>query len=213
MSFVGACRYGFGSPPSSVVRPWFLATLAKKILAHDSLTEQTKRASTPASPARSSAASIPDHSLTEQTKRASTRKTSTSRTPSLPASSTTQQPSQMTILWSGRLFDARTRQVCDSAVTPDLGVQDWPGKFKRQFYYDMLANSTFVLAPRGDSRWSYRFFESLGAAAVPLVISDGLQPPFEHSIPWWRPTTTTSKISPEYQLFWQMRTIFATHPT
>lgn len=76
--------------------------------------------------------------------------------------------------------------VCSDA----FGVADKNHGFRidynetaRQQYMESL-NSTFVLIPRGDNRWSYRFSEAIGACAIPVIIADGLQLPFGELIDW-----------------------------
>ena len=62
--------------------------------------------------------------------------------------------------------------------------------------YNSLMDSVFVLVPRGDRRWSYRFSEVIGACAIPVVISDGLALPFDDLIDW----TTAAVVVPEEQV-------------
>lgn len=51
-------------------------------------------------------------------------------------------------------------------------------------FYNEHMNSVFVLVPRGDERWTYRFSEVIGAGAIPVVIADGLSLPYEEIIDW-----------------------------
>ena len=62
--------------------------------------------------------------------------------------------------------------------------------------YNALMDTVFVLVPRGDRRWSYRFSEAIGACAIPVIISDGLTLPFDELIDW----TTAAVIVPEEQV-------------
>lgn len=50
----------------------------------------------------------------------------------------------------------------------ELGRQ-FPEKAWDESYYDRLARSEFVLCPRGDCVWSYRFFEAVLCGAIPIA--------------------------------------------
>ncbi|WP_034922737.1 exostosin family protein [Gillisia sp. CAL575] len=45
----------------------------------------------------------------------------------------------------------------------------FPGKTWDRQYYNTLLNSEFVLCPSGDYIWTYRFFESILAGAIPVI--------------------------------------------
>ena len=45
----------------------------------------------------------------------------------------------------------------------------FPGKSWDHKYYEILAQSQFVLCPSGDCVWSYRFFEAILCGAIPIV--------------------------------------------
>ena len=51
-------------------------------------------------------------------------------------------------------------------------------------YRDILRQSTFVGAPRGDNLFSYRFSEAMSAGAIPVVYADGWVPPFSNVVNW-----------------------------
>ena len=42
---------------------------------------------------------------------------------------------------------------------------------------ELMTNTRFAIAPRGDCLWSYRFDEALKAGAIPVVVSDGWRIP------------------------------------
>lgn len=50
---------------------------------------------------------------------------------------------------------------------------------RRRRFAEILLRSKFVLCPRGHGTSSIRFFETLGAGRVPVVISDDWVPPFD----------------------------------
>jgi hypothetical protein len=45
----------------------------------------------------------------------------------------------------------------------------FPGKSWDEEYFKLLSQSQFVLCPKGDCLWSYRFFESILCGAIPIV--------------------------------------------
>jgi len=45
-------------------------------------------------------------------------------------------------------------------------------------YADLLRNTQFAAAPRGDCLWSYRFSEIMSAGAIPVVYANDWLPPF-----------------------------------
>ena len=47
--------------------------------------------------------------------------------------------------------------------------REFPVKSWDESYYEVLADSKFVLCPNGDFIWSYRFFESILCGAIPIV--------------------------------------------
>ena len=53
-------------------------------------------------------------------------------------------------------------------------------------YREIMQQSVFAGAPRGDNLFSYRFSEILSAGTVPVVYSDGWLPPFNKNIIDWK---------------------------
>ena len=58
------------------------------------------------------------------------------------------------------------------------------GKIQRAEMVSAMRKSRLALAPRGGGMSSYRFYEALTMARVPVLIADGHVLPFGHVIPW-----------------------------
>lgn len=52
-------------------------------------------------------------------------------------------------------------------------------------YEDVLSNSVFSLAARGDNKYSYKFSETLSAGAIPVVLADDWMYPFRPELVDW----------------------------
>ena len=76
-------------------------------------------------------------------------------------------------------------QILNGSAIPGLGpIQiSWS---KSDLFYEDLRTSHFVLCPRGDAFFSYRFSEVLAAGAIPIVFDDGWVLPLEEIIEWKR---------------------------
>jgi hypothetical protein len=64
------------------------------------------------------------------------------------------------------------------------GIIDAENDVADDSYRDLLRDSTFAFVPRGDHEFSYRLLEVMSFGCVPIVISDGLVPPFDRIINW-----------------------------
>eukprot|EP00249_Psilotum_nudum_P017117 c26169_g1_i2 orf=288-923(-) len=53
-------------------------------------------------------------------------------------------------------------------------------KFSRREYFEHLRNAKFCLAPRGESSWTLRFYESFFVECVPVILSDQVELPFQN---------------------------------
>jgi hypothetical protein len=51
--------------------------------------------------------------------------------------------------------------------------------FKREELFQWMGRATFCFVPRGRAAWSVRFFETLWAGCVPVILSDDYELPFE----------------------------------
>ncbi|XP_065630627.1 probable glucuronosyltransferase Os02g0520750 isoform X3 [Quercus suber] len=69
-------------------------------------------------------------------------------------------------------------------LTPELESPELkfsgPDKLGRIEYFEHLRNAKFCLAPRGESSWSLRYYESYFVECVPVIISDQVELPFQN---------------------------------
>ncbi len=70
------------------------------------------------------------------------------------------------IRWRG---SDRPRHIGDVTVWSSERGRRFPTKAWDEEYFQMLADSEFVLCPSGDYVWSYRFFEACLCGAIPIV--------------------------------------------
>ncbi|XP_039138957.1 probable glycosyltransferase At5g25310 isoform X2 [Dioscorea cayenensis subsp. rotundata] len=99
----------------------------------------------------------------------------------------------------GRLQLAElAKQYPNKLESPELKLTG-PDKLGRTEYFNHLRNAKFCVAPRGESSWTLRFYESFFVECVPVILSDKVELPFQNvidytqfSIKW--PST---KIGPE----------------
>ena len=73
--------------------------------------------------------------------------------------------------WRGRLGRDNTdkRQIGDLLLYSSDRGRIFPIKAWDEEYFNILANSQFVLCPSGDYVWSYRLFESILCGAIPIA--------------------------------------------
>ncbi|TKW17787.1 hypothetical protein SEVIR_5G391100v4 [Setaria viridis] len=90
------------------------------------------------------------------------------------------------------------KQYPDKLESPELKLSG-PNKLGRLDYFKHLRNAKFCLAPRGESSWTLRFYESFFVECVPVILSDEAELPFQNvidyreiSIKW-----PSSRIGPE----------------
>ncbi|XP_038884262.1 probable glucuronosyltransferase Os04g0398600 [Benincasa hispida] len=57
-----------------------------------------------------------------------------------------------------------------------------PDKLGKLEYFEHLRNAKFCLAPRGESSWTLRFYESFFVECVPVILSDQVELPFQNVI-------------------------------
>ncbi|URE20146.1 Exostosin family [Musa troglodytarum] len=94
------------------------------------------------------------------------------------------------------------KQYPDKLESPELQLTG-PNKLRRTEYFNHLRNAKFCLAPRGESSWTLRFYESFFVECVPVILSDQVELPFQNvidytqiSIKW--PSTRISTQLLEY---------------
>ncbi|KAF8088445.1 hypothetical protein N665_0541s0010 [Sinapis alba] len=74
-----------------------------------------------------------------------------------------------------------SKQYPDKLECPDLKFSGTE-KFGRTTYFEHLRNAKFCLAPRGESSWTLRFYESFFVECVPVLLSDHAELPFQNVI-------------------------------
>lgn len=70
---------------------------------------------------------------------------------------------------------------CKQLESPELKFSG-PDKLGRIEYFEHLRNAKFCLAPRGESSWSLRYYESYFVECVPVIISDQVELPFQNVV-------------------------------
>ncbi|OMO50599.1 Exostosin-like protein [Corchorus capsularis] len=69
----------------------------------------------------------------------------------------------------------------DKLECPELQFSG-SNKLGRVEYFQHLRNAKFCLAPRGESSWTLRFYESFFVECVPVILSDQVELPFQNVI-------------------------------
>ncbi|GMH00852.1 hypothetical protein Nepgr_002691 [Nepenthes gracilis] len=77
------------------------------------------------------------------------------------------------------------KQYPDKLESPELKFSG-PDKLGRTEYFEHLRNAKFCLAPRGESSWTLRFYESYFVECVPVLLSDQVELPFQDVIDYTR---------------------------
>ncbi|XP_047067928.1 probable glucuronosyltransferase Os03g0107900 [Lolium rigidum] len=90
------------------------------------------------------------------------------------------------------------KQFPDKLESPELKLSG-PDKLGRVDYFKHLGNAKFCLAPRGESSWTLRFYESFFVECVPVLLSDEVELPFQNVIDYTEISIKlpSSKIGPE----------------
>ncbi|TKY45597.1 arabinosyltransferase ARAD1 [Spatholobus suberectus] len=90
------------------------------------------------------------------------------------------------------------KQFPEKLECPDLKFSG-PDKLGRKEYFEHLRNSKFCLAPRGESSWTLRFYESFFVECVPVILSDQIELPFQNVIDYSQISIKwpSSRIGPE----------------
>lgn len=90
------------------------------------------------------------------------------------------------------------KQYPDKLESPELKLSG-PDKLGRIDYFKHLRNAKFCLAPRGESSWTLRFYESFFVECVPVLLSDEVELPFQNVIDYTKISIKwpASKIGPE----------------
>lgn len=90
------------------------------------------------------------------------------------------------------------KQYPHKLESPELKLSG-PNKLGRIDYFKHLRNAKFCLAPRGESSWTLRFYESFFVECVPVILSDEVELPFQNVIDYTEVSIKwpSSKIGPE----------------
>ncbi|EEF36251.1 probable beta-1,4-xylosyltransferase IRX10 [Ricinus communis] len=90
------------------------------------------------------------------------------------------------------------KQYPDKLECPELKFSG-PEKFGKMEYFEHLRNAKFCLAPRGESSWTLRFYESFFVECVPVLLSDQAELPFQNVIDYTHVSIKwpSTKIGPE----------------
>ncbi|KAI3672817.1 hypothetical protein L6452_38917 [Arctium lappa] len=73
------------------------------------------------------------------------------------------------------------KQFPDKLESPELKFSG-PEKLGKADYFLHLRNAKFCLAPRGESSWTLRFYESFFVECVPVLLSDHAELPFQNVV-------------------------------
>nr|XP_043606435.1 probable glucuronoxylan glucuronosyltransferase F8H isoform X2 [Erigeron canadensis] len=77
------------------------------------------------------------------------------------------------------------KQFPNKLESPELKFSG-PEKLGRTDYFLHLRNAKFCLAPRGESSWTLRFYESFFVECVPVLLSDHAELPFQNVVDYSR---------------------------
>nr|GEX27817.1 probable glucuronoxylan glucuronosyltransferase IRX7 [Tanacetum cinerariifolium] len=83
---------------------------------------------------------------------------------------------------SGRFYSKRVRTEILQKYGND--ARFYLKRHRYAGYQSEIVRSVFCLCPLGWAPWSPRLVESVALGCVPVIIADGIQLPFESTIPW-----------------------------
>ena len=72
-----------------------------------------------------------------------------------------------------------TKIVTSPCVQPQEQTNEW-----KESYIELIKDSKFILCPRGQGLNSIRFFESIAAGRIPILISNEVKLPLNNIIDW-----------------------------
>ncbi|MEI8379564.1 MAG: exostosin family protein [Planctomycetota bacterium] len=110
-----------------------------------------------------------------------------------------------------RGFDGTSETLCRVNDDYFYLLADEEQKLLKESYWKVLSQSQFSLCPRGDNPSSVRFYESLAAGCIPVLLADTAQLPLQGILPWndmiVRVPEADASVWPEYVREWtEMRT-------
>ena len=106
-------------------------------------------------------------------------------------------------------FDGCERSVCRVNEQYFHVLSDDERQSLSQSYWQLLSETQFSLCPRGDNCGSVRFYESLAAGCIPVLLADEAELPLSRILPWddmlVRVPECDAKQWPEYVARWRAK--------
>lgn len=100
--------------------------------------------------------------------------------------------------------------IVRSSFSANRKTVEIPPEVARREYVDNIKNNLFILAPRGDGNFSFRFFEALSAGRIPVLVETDNALPLEDRIKYDEfivrcPSRSMSELPERIYRFWADR--------